>query len=323
MKFLKIATTVADQISTLKKRGLTIEDEQKAAYYLSNISYYRLSAYSLSFQKFNDPSHSFMPWASFDKIIQLYVFDRELRSIILDAVERIEVALRCRIIYEYCHLYGNNWYEDPTLFFKDHNNFLALIQRELKLSKEIFISHYYEKYTEPKHPPAWMAIEILSFGQLSKMFSNLKTNDAKKAVALHFGLSNSILESWIEHLVYIRNICAHHNRLWNRTMTIKAKLPTNPLNEWINVKASKPDKIYTTICMITYLLQTVSKQNPFNGKIRTLFKRFNHINLNASGFNEKWKTDPFWINMPLGNTHRIRLAFFYCRNVIRKRRSLL
>lgn len=322
MKFPKTATTFADQIITLKSRGLKIENEANATYYLSNISYYRLSAYSLSFQKFNDPEHTFMPWASFDRIIKLYIFDRELRSAILDAIERIEVALRCRIIYEYCHRYGNNWYEDPSLFLSKHKTFLDMVHKDLDKSKEVFISHYYAKYTDPKHPPAWMAMEILSFGQLSKMFSNLKTNDAKKAVAAHFGQSQIILESWIEHLVYIRNICAHHNRLWNRIMTIKAKVPTNPLNAWIAMPPSKSDKIYTTLCIVAYLLKRVSVKDPFTGKLKTLLKRFNYVDINAAGFNSEWESDPFWLGISVGITHKTRILVFSCMNLAFKKRKL-
>ena len=91
MKFTKTAKTIAEQIALLKSRGLKAEDEERANHTLSNISYYRLSAYFLSFQKYKDPLHTFMPWASFNKVLDVYIFDRELRGILLDAIERIEV----------------------------------------------------------------------------------------------------------------------------------------------------------------------------------------------------------------------------------------
>jgi abortive infection bacteriophage resistance protein len=225
MYFTKTAKSFSDQIALLESRDLKIKDKNRALHHLSNISYYRLSAYFLSFQKFGDPSHTYMPWATFDRVMDLYIYDRELRGILLDAIERVEVALRCRIVYEYCRSYGNNWYENPALFLRQHGRFMLLINKELASTKEVFIQHYFTKYTHPANPPGWMAMEVLSFGQLSIMYKNLKSDPAKKAVASHFGISPSLLESWMEHLVYIRNLCAHHNRVWNRTMTVTATVP--------------------------------------------------------------------------------------------------
>jgi len=260
-----------------------------------------------------------MPWASFNRVIQLYIYDRELRSILLDAIERIEVALRCRIVYEYCHRHGTNWYEDGSLFLREHSKFIKLAEKELRNSKETFIQHYVTKYTNPINPPAWMAMEVLSFGQLSTMFKNLKTNDAKKAVAKHFGVSHGILESWMEHLVYIRNLCAHHSRVWNRTMTITPTIPNNTAFRWISLAPSRSDKIYTTLCITAYLLERVTHNAPFYGKLNTLTKRFAKVNLHASGFPKDWQNDLFWKRLYIPVTHRIRSLYFVARSTIVKR----
>ena len=264
-----------------------------------------------------------MPWATFNRVIQLYVFDRELRSILLDAIERIEVSLRCRIVYEYCHLHGNNWYENAALFYREHAKFMKLVSNELNNSKETFIQHYRSKYTHPPNPPAWMAMEVLSFGQMSTMFKNLKTDNAKKAVASHFGISLTILESWMEHLVYIRNLCAHHSRVWNRTMTVKPTIPSNTTYPWIKLPFAKPDKIYTTISILAYLLERVTTKAPFTGRIRTLLHRFKDINNRASGFSAKWESDPFWKSIHVPVTHHARIIVFKCMNVLKKRKPMI
>ncbi|MDQ2720320.1 MAG: Abi family protein [Bacteroidota bacterium] len=310
MDFTKTPQAFSDQINLLKSRGLKIDNEEFAIRYLENISYYRLSAYFLTFQIHGDPNHNYIKSATFKNVINLYVFDRELRNILLDGIERIEVALRCRLVYEYCHKYGNNWYENSTLFLRKHRQFMDLLQNELKGSKEVFISHYFNKYTNPHNPPAWMAIEILSFGQVSTLYKNLATNDAKKSIASHFGVSVPVLESWIEHLVYIRNICAHHGRLWNRIMTVKAVIPSNPIKKWITIAPSKPDKLYTTLSIASYLLNIIGNNPIFVGKVKVLLKRFDEIDIDSAGFPANWKHDNFWKSIPLGITHQARLFLF-------------
>ncbi len=305
MKFSKKPKTIADQVALSISRGLIIEDEAKAIHILSNISYYRLSAYFHSFQKYGDPLHKYMPWATFKRVVDLYEFDRELRMITLDAIERIEIAIRCRLVFEYCIRYGNNWYEDTSFFTKGHAKLLARVYEELARSKELFIQHYYSKYSSPQHPPAWMAIEILSFGQLSILFKNLRSNDAKKAMAEYFGVGSPVLESWFEHLVYIRNICAHHSRLWNRSLTIKPTIPLKPKFQWISRQPSKPDKVYVSMCIIAYLHRIITPKSIFKEKLVTLCERFFEININSAGFPDKWLQDSFWQNITSSTSSHI------------------
>ncbi|MDP3556805.1 MAG: Abi family protein, partial [Bacteroidota bacterium] len=217
MQFNKSAKTIEEQITLLRSRGLIIPDEIKARQYLSNISYYRLSSYMLPFQRYNDQKHSFMPNTSFDNILNLYVFDRQLRLLIFDEIERIEIAFRCQIIYKYSLSGGNNWYEEIGYFYNafHFNKFQVQVNSELSLSKEVFIQHYKTKYSSPVNPPAWMSLEILSFGQLSKMFKNLRTSAQKKEIGNHFSIHHEVLNSWVESLTYVRNLCAHHSRIWN------------------------------------------------------------------------------------------------------------
>lgn len=318
MNYAKVPLTIPQQIALLKSRGLKIKSDDYATYILSNISYYRLSAYLLSFQKFNDNTHIYMPWASFDRVIRLYIFDRELRLICIDAIERIEVALRCRISHEYSIRYGNNWYENPSLYTsqKGFENTRNRINGELNNTKEVFIQHYKDKYTTPVKPPSWMVIEILSFGQLSWMFKELKSNDAKKAIADHFGVSATVLESWLENIAYIRNICAHHSRLWNRKLTKKALLPKRPNNLWIKNIPIKTEKLYLSVCLMEYLLDSINQKSPFYGKLCSLFCKFPEVNLSAAGFHDKWKSDLFWVGRYTPIPHRLRRIYFNCKNIL-------
>ena len=318
MNYNKIPKTLEDQITLLKGRGLKINSDKEASSFLKNISYYRFSAYLLTFQRFGDTNHNYMPWASLNRVIELYAFDRQLRLICLDAIERIEVAVRCRISHEYSIRHGNNWYEDESLYINktDFEKTCKKIKDELGNTKEIFIQHYRSKYTIPKNPPSCMTIEILSFGQLSRMFKTLKSNDAKKEVAKHFGVSSTILESWLENLSYIRNICAHHSRLWNRTLTKKPMLPTRVLPyEWINHASLKPDKIYNSLCVMAYLQDRIKEKPPFFGLLNTLFSRCPHVSLKMMGFPDNWRKDKFWNKRYTPMTHKARAIIFKSINL--------
>lgn len=320
MNFTKTALSIPDQIALLKGRGLVINDEPRATAYLSNISYYRLSAYLLSFQRYGDATHTYMPWATFERVVRAYVFDRELRLICLDAIERIEVSVRCRISQEYTMRHGNNWFEDAALYTNHYNytQTLSKINSEIGYSKEVFVQHYKNKYTNPVNPPSWMTMEILSFGTLSKMYKELKSNDAKKAVADYFGVSPKILANWLENLSYIRNICAHHGRLWNRTMTKKVTIPNNTSFQWVTIASPKPEKLYLSLCVMAYLQERVNRQSPFKGKLCSLACKFHDLNLSAAGFPDNWKKDIFWSTLFIPITHKIRIVYFTIKKAFNK-----
>jgi len=182
MKYNKQAISVADQVARLKNRGLSITDEKKAASYLSNISYYRLRAYTYPFQDNTDPNHPFTSLISFDEIISLYVFDRRFRLLMLDALEKIEISMRTQVIYQWAMNHGSHWHMNSALFRNPAQfaNDSKRLNQEVDRSTEAFIEHYKTRYTHPPGPPSWMSLEVSSFGLLSLMFRNLKTGAEKK-----------------------------------------------------------------------------------------------------------------------------------------------
>lgn len=319
MDYTKPPLSIADQISLLKERGLTIFNESYVAHFLSNISFYRLSAYMKSFQRYGDPKHNFMPFASFERIIDLYSFDRDLRLIILDAIERIEVSFRCRFIEEYSLRYGNNWYEDSFHFQKKHADSLKKIYYATGKSNEVFIQHYRNTYTNPINPPSLMVFEILAFGQISIVYKNTALSDAKKTVADYFGVNSVVLESWIEHLAYLRNLCAHHSRIWNRDLLInKPMIPTTTASQWATIPATRPDKLYNTLLIIVYLLRKINPTSSFTGRLRALINRHPLINFEVMGFPKGWRKDPFWKLCYIPPSQQLRIKYFYLRALIHK-----
>lgn len=212
MKYTKPAVSITDQIAALKSRGMIVADDAQAMSYLSNISYYRLRAYTYPFQDNNSPNHPFITNVRFEDIIDLYVFDRQFRLFVLDAIEKIEISMRTQIIYQWAMNHGSHWQLDASLF-RSPNQFMndsTRLTQEVNRSVETFIEHYKKKYSSPLEPPCWMSLEVSSFGLLSLLFRNLKLGTEKKAVASYYALPHAaILESWMHSFIqsYSQYLC--------------------------------------------------------------------------------------------------------------------
>jgi abortive infection bacteriophage resistance protein len=219
MKYNKPALTFNQQIKLLQSRGLVISDITNAKDILSRISYYRLSAYFLPFEEKRD---TFRKDIRLEHIIQLFLFDHNLKYILWEGIEALEVALRTQITYFFSLKYEPFGYiqkDNFSLKFIGHQKWLEEIEKELSRSKETFVEHFRNKYNESKALPIWMMTELMSFGALSIMYKGLKA-DIKREVSKIFSLEYRLYASAIHSIVFIRNICAHHGRLWNREMAI-------------------------------------------------------------------------------------------------------
>ncbi|MCF8332697.1 MAG: Abi family protein [Bacteroidales bacterium] len=297
MRYNKPPLTRKEQIQKLKERGLKFEDEVKAEAYLKNISFYRLRAYTYPFQDNHDPEHPFIQDVSFDQIIHLYIFDRRLRILVLNAIEKIEVAFRTHIIYNYSLQYGGHWFTDSVLFHNEthfHNN-MEKITEELHRSNETFIKHYFDKYTSPKLPPAWMTLEAISMGTMGKLFSNLKRDKLKKKTARGFGLKETNhLENWMHVFGNLRNICAHHGRLWNRRFPTLVFLPRDTLNSFIDNIHVDQNKLYAQLCCINYIIQQIAPKSNFVSDLKALINKCPMVNCRDMGFPENWEEEALW-----------------------------
>lgn len=296
MQYNKPPISFSDQTARLEARGLEFHNLSHAAKCLSNISYYRLRAYTYPFQDNDNPDHPFIVKVYFEEIIDLYRFDRKISQIVFEALEKIEVALRTQIIYQWALTHGSHWqiipslYRDPTKF----NTQLNSLQTEIDRSNETFIEHYKKTYTSPTEPPSWMSLEVSSFGLLSQIFCNLRKGQQKSAVANHFGLNDiSILENWMHCFSNIRNICAHHARLWNRRLTAHIKLPRNPQNPFLKNTKIYPYKLYAALCCMQYMLNNI-QEDCFKSKLLTIMGECPLAQEKEMGFPTDWKNENFW-----------------------------
>lgn len=301
MKFTKPPLTPAQQLAKWQSRGLAVRDVGKALHYLQFIGYYRFSAYTLPFQDKAHHDKHFRPGTTFEQVMTLYVFDRELRLLVLDAIERVEVAVRTRLVNEMSTRHGAHWFMDSRHFCAgfDHNGFLDKIDKELGIAptgkrpsrqhNEVFINHYYAKYTSPDLPPAWMVFEVLPLGTMSLVLANLANVADRKAVALPFGVDERVLTSWLHCLSYIRNVCAHHSRLWNRQLVIKP-LVAKKHAALVPVR----DRFYAVAVMLHYLLGVTAPKSSWHERLAKLAEGQPAANLQIMGFPVGWKAEPFW-----------------------------
>jgi len=293
--FLKPPLSVQDQVVLLKSRGLQIPDEKRAIRYLQNISYYRLSGYMYPFLS-DTKQHIYKKGTKFEDILDLYRFDRELRLFVFSAIEKIEIALRTQIINGFSVAFQNPfWYKDVKNFTytEKHTHFINSLYVNINRSNDVFIKHFYNTYNNP-FPPIWVIFEILSMGQFSMLYNNTAKSLPRKAVADYFGVKETVLSAWLHTLVYVRNICAHHARLWNKDLRIPVKLPKKHANKWLSNRNIKDRKVYIVLAIITYLLDTIIPHHTFRRKIKTLLGKYPNINIIAMGFPENWDSDPFW-----------------------------
>jgi abortive infection bacteriophage resistance protein len=300
------ALDYAGQLKRLKERGLVIENEAKALHLLENISYFRLSGYWYPILAHPKSEKTFKPGSSFNQAFSIYCFDRELRKVVSGELEKIEIAIRAKMIYILSHAFGPFWFHDRELFIspQKYEESISKLRIEKTRSDEFFIKDFDRKYSDSL-PPSWMILEISSFGNLSSFYYNLKPGSVKRTIANHFGLEEKVFESWLHCLVYVRNICAHHTRLWNRVLSISPKIPISPSKPWLKEvelgTASKTgmseninNRTFFLLCMIIYLLGTINPNHSFSEKIKGLLKKYPLIDLKAMGFTQEWESEAIW-----------------------------
>ena len=300
MRFEKSPKTFDEQVELLISRGMRIDDPKRVKRYLSHLNYYRLAAYWLPFEQ-DHPTHRFKPGVEFDLVLEHYIFDRKLRLFLMDAIERIEVSLRTRWAYHLAHSYGPHALLDRTLFKSKwpHAANVRALRETVRNSSEVFIRHF-DDFDEVL-PPVWVVCEIMTLGQLSKWYSNLKRGGDRNKVAQAYGMDEVNLTSFLHHLTVVRNHCAHHARIWNREFTFSWKLPRKkPAALAKNFNWSADRKIYNTLVMLAHLLDSMGP-NSWKQRLHTTFTKHPNVSARAMGFPVDWLGKPIWQDIDVRN----------------------
>lgn len=328
--------TFEQQLELIKSRGLSIADEPRAISYLQRIGYYRLSAYWYPFRLFAQSvdaktkkvtihrSDNFRSDCSFQHVLDLYVFDKRLRLVVLDAIERIEVAFRVDISYllgsknQFAHtdpllLHGNfSKKKDSASGKTRHQKWMEKHDEAVARSKEDFVTHYEQKYGLPL--PIWVSVEIWDLGMLSTFYQGMNVAD-KLEIANKYNVDWQVLETWLRSINFVRNVAAHHSRLWNKNLIDQPKLPKIgdiPEFDTLCSQANNTSRLYVALCILIYLTRRVCPNSSWSKRLKDLIKSFPTVpklTIADMGFPSDWESQPFWQEHNVKNAEEKQTVF--------------
>lgn len=296
----KPAKNYQEQLDLFKSRGLVVADEPFALHCLAHHNYYRLSPYRFPFTVPGNRD-AFLPGTSFEQLWALYSFDRSLRHLVIEACKGVEISLRSRWAYEVGHRLGPLGYLDNTHFSTPlvHARTLTKLHDEMERSREDFIKHHRGTLFMP-WPPAWVIVEVASFGNVSNLLSQLRQSSIRQAIADPFGMDEQTFCSLMHHLSVLRNCAAHHSRLWNRTFVFKFKLPRKkPPHLWPNfhldpLLPKTEGKIHNTLILLLHLVTYIEPTTDWPERLIRLLRSLDPTLIPEMGFPSDWQTRPVW-----------------------------
>ena len=294
-KYKASSLSIPEQIQLLKEKGLKITSEENAKQWLSHVSYFRLKNYTNKF-KDHQTGH-FTPNCTFDQVIQLYLFDRNLKFILFDAIETIEVAIKTLISNAMAHAHGTHWYMDRKYFLPPFNfdEFLAAVKKKVADSDESSIKNYKQLFDHPELPPCWMIFESLSFGTISKIFEHLAARNIKLQICWQYNLPDNILVNWLHCITQLRNRCAHHCRVVYRSMNKTIILPSRAKHKFLEAADQiDPSSLYATLCCMQNLINKIQPASNFKRKLLSLIDKHSEIDYKHMGFTENWRKEKIW-----------------------------
>lgn len=321
MPYDKPFLTVEQQLEKLKVRGLRVSDEARATAYLRRIGYYRLSGYWYPLRETLDDKGAlqskirvgdgFKPNVDFSHIVDLYVFDKKLRLALLDAIERVEVGIRTSLVI-HMGRYGpwahrNTDLLDGTFTRRidrlsgrtHHQEWLRRLDEISSRSDEQFAKHFREKYPGDLMP-IWIASELWDFGILSRFYAGLRYRD-RQVVSIEYGVQDpGAFESWLRSINFVRNVCAHHSRLWNRALVRQPAFPKRgviPMLDHVVGNTHRQTRLYGTAAAVRFLLLTINPSTRWPERLREILETLPsspYLDLNQTGFFPGWERLPLW-----------------------------
>ena len=279
---MKRPTTYEEQLSLLKSRGLVINDDAACLDILQSINYYRLTAYLLPFKQSDD---TFLKGTTFERVYRIYEFDRRLRSLLLSAIEEIELFLRTRLAYYSAHSYGALGYleQDKYSDVHDHDRFIQSIEAAIKNNKNTPVVKHHNAVYGGKFP-IWVIVEFFSIGNLSYFYSDWLVADKKYIAKALFNTTYPFMDSWMKCITVLRNRCAHYSRLYYTLFTDTPRIPPP-----VEYKCNK--RIFDQILMLKFMsVQNKNWSSSFIPSLDALVEEYQeHIDFEHIGFPKNWR----------------------------------
>lgn len=248
MRYSKPHLPFSAQIQLLHQRGLIIGDPVEAERFLEQNNYYRVSAY---FRPFYAAADCFRAGTTLQDVAHLYACDANLRSWLHGQLAGWEIYFKTQAAYWHSQAHGFDGYKDAQSFhagfWERHPQWLQKSLTDFRKSKELFSAHFKTRYPGSPYPPLWMLCETMTFGAIAQWVDGLETAVLQK-LAEPFGISKDVLLSWVHTMVYIRNLCAHHGRTWNRELSIRPMVP----RDWEG-REYQSNRIFRVLSMLEYM----------------------------------------------------------------------
>lgn len=327
-EYTKEWLSLDQQVVKLGDRGVDVHPHERTRALLGAIGYYRLTGYLYPFrcsEQYVDEDgktrtqvlSGYTPGASIGHIAQVIDFDRCLRMLVMDGVERVEVALRMRVGYvlgrrsAFAHLDastflptfvehqidgGTGWRTRPS----KHAEWLQRVAQRRDGSDETFVSHFRVKYDGAM--PIWALTEILELGQLSRLYQGLNDDDAGEIAQAFAVPTKKLMGSWLASLNYVRNAAAHHARLFNRKLQnapSRPKAGVVPLLDHMRHEGTPKSAfgVYNVLAVIAYLLRSIDADNDWRCRVVTLLDAFpqsQDLTLASLGVPSQWSSLDLW-----------------------------
>lgn len=280
---MKEAKTIEEQLEILEKRGLIIENRDRAIETLRNVNYYTLTGYLFPFKK----SNIYQKSTSMNLAIRLYHFDNEIRNVLTALMVEAEEKLKTRIAYNIAIAHS----DDPLIYtdvnyFKsanDHSHFMADFQSNVRNNREVsFVKHHIQKYRSQF--PIWVAVNLFTLGNLKYLYKNIPSRD-RKNISREFNVSPKTLDGWIDTLRILRNKLAHNMRLYGTTFQKTPKLEKHHSIRITN------NRLFANFVLLKYLLDDSEVWQSAIVNLDKIFVKYqDSIELSSIGFSENWKS---------------------------------
>jgi len=238
-----------------------------------------------------------MTGTTLNEIIEIMDFDNELRLLVFNAVSILERWVRTDLIYNFSIHFNDAFaytkyssYPKQPQYMVD--KFIKFIKGEMNHSKEVFVQHYKIRYYQENYLPAWMAAEIMSMGTMNRFYQLMDKNLKSQTVEV-FNVHEVVFHSWLNSIRNVRNICAHHNRLWNRDLSFIPKIPKKSI-DWSQYKVRNDKKLFLLLSIINYMLKQINCHPSFKSELDTLFIKYRNIRIIKMDFPQNWGKYNFW-----------------------------